>query len=64
MALYLVVTAEWTPPGFSAGKGTYSLMDHDSKVIISMKHGQVSKNATCATLEKYYGGQYFIISGY
>ena len=45
-------------PGFSAVKGTYSLMDHDS---ISMKHGdkrQVSKNATCANLENYFGGQY------
>ena len=33
-------------PGFSAIKGTNSLMDHESKTIISMKHGdkhQVSK---------------------
>ena len=26
-------------PGFSAIKGAYSLMDHESKTITSMKHG-------------------------
>ena len=41
-------------PGFSAIKGTYSLMDHESKTIISMKHGdkcQVSKSETYISLE-------------
>ena len=34
-------------PGFSAVKGTYSLMDHDTGVLLSMEHGDcyVTKQA-------------------
>ena len=27
-------------PGFSSVKGTYSLMDHDTGVILAMEHGE------------------------
>lgn len=35
-------------PGFSAVKGTYTLMDHDTGVLLSMEHGD--KRQVCSTI--------------